>query len=64
MVSAGVPLTVIARIVGWSKSTLAAMVARYSHPDMEEMRAAVEKISAGCPQNPPQREEMDQAVVN
>jgi len=64
MVAAGVPLTVIARIVGWSKSTLAAMVTRYSHPDFEEMREAVETISAGSPQNPPYEQPTDRATVN
>lgn len=57
MVAARVPLTTIARIVGWSKSTTAAMAARYAHPDMEEMRDAVEKISGasvGYPQFSPQ----------
>lgn len=57
MVANRVPLTTIARIVGWSKSTTAAMAARYAHPDMDEMRDAVEGISgvpAGSPQISPQ----------
>jgi integrase len=64
MVAAKIPLTTIARIVGWSKSTTAAMAARYAHPDMEEMRSAVEAISAGYPQNPPYLESTDKAAVN
>lgn len=67
MVTAGVPLTTIAGIVGWSKSTLAAMVARYSHPDLVEMRDAVKSISRISPEYPqfsPQSEEIDKAVVN
>jgi integrase len=64
MVAAKIPLTTIAKIVGWSKSTTAAMAARYAHPDMEEMRTAVETISAGYPQNPPQLAPTDKAAVN
>jgi integrase len=45
MVAARVPLTTIAKIVGWSDSTTVAMAARYSHPEETEMRAAVESIS-------------------
>jgi len=59
MVAARVPLTTIAKIVGWSQSTTAAMAARYARPDMEEMRDAVERISGivpEYPQNPAQLE--------
>ena len=45
MVAARVPLTTIAKIVGWSDSTTIAMATRYSHPEESEMRAAVESIS-------------------
>lgn len=64
MVSGGVPLTSIAKIVGWSPSTTAAMAVRYAHADMAELHAAVEKISAGYPQNPPHEEPTGRAVVN
>ena len=67
MVAGRVPLTTIARIVGWSKSTTAAMAARYAHPDEEEMRDAVEKISgvsAGYPRNPPQLEPTEKTSIN
>jgi transposase-like protein len=45
MVAAGVPLPLIAKIVGWSPSTLASMVARYAHFTLEELRGGVETIS-------------------
>jgi integrase len=67
MVAAGVPLTTIAKIVGWSKSTTVAMAVRYAHTDMEEMRDAVEKISGiseESPQFPPQSEPTGKATVN
>ena len=62
MIAARVPIPIIAKIVGWSPSTMAKMAARYGHFGIEEMRSAVESISlniqpeiaASYPQNPPQ----------
>jgi hypothetical protein len=62
MIAARVPIPMIAKIVGWSSSTMAKMAARYGHFGIEELRSAVESISitaqpeiaAGYPQNPPQ----------
>jgi hypothetical protein len=45
MIEAKIPLPMIGKIVGWSPSTLALMIARYGHFSLEEMRAAVEMIS-------------------
>jgi integrase len=45
MVSAGVPMAKIAKIVGWSTSTMVQMVARYGHFTLDELRGAVETIS-------------------
>jgi integrase len=45
MIAAGVPLPIIAKIVGWSAGTMAKMAARYGHFSMEELRGAVETIS-------------------
>jgi integrase len=62
MIAAGVPLPIIAKIVGWSAGTMAKMAARYGHFGIEELRSAVESISrtselnAGYPLNPPQSE--------
>jgi integrase len=56
MIGAGVPLPIIAKIVGWSPSTMAKMAARYGHFTVEEMRSAVNSISgsvAEYPQFPP-----------
>jgi hypothetical protein len=55
------PIPMIAKIVGWSPSTMAKMAARYGHFGIEELRSAVESISspisqeiaAVYPQNPP-----------
>ncbi len=64
MVTAKILQTTIAKIVGWSKSTTAAMAARYAHPDMNEMMTAMETISAGYPQNPPQLAPEEKPIVN
>ena len=64
MVANRVPLTTIAKIVGWAPGTTAAMAVRYAHADMEELRAAVEGISPGSPRNPPQSETTGEARVN
>ena len=44
MVEAGVPLPVIAKIVGWSASTLAKMVLRYSHVHVDTLREGMESM--------------------
>ena len=59
MIAARVPLPIIAKIVGWSAGTMAKMAARYGHFSMDELRGAVEAISAPriaqeSPQFPPQ----------
>ena len=41
MIAAGIPLPIIAKIVGWSPGTMAKMAARYGHFGMEELRGAV-----------------------
>jgi integrase len=59
MLDAGVPIAKVAKIVGWSPSTMVKMAARYGHFNLEELRGAVETItaptadSAGYPRNPP-----------
>jgi integrase len=64
LVAARVPLTTVAQIVGWSASTTAAMAVRYSHSNFEELREAVEVISAGSSQKSPQQEPASEAIVN
>ncbi len=61
MVSARVPLPIIAKIVGWTAGTMAKMAARYGHFGIDELRGAVEAISqttaeigAGYPRFSPQ----------
>ena len=46
MIAARVPLPIIAKIVGWTASTMAKMAARYGHFGIEELRGAVEAISS------------------
>jgi integrase len=59
MLDAGVPMAKVAKIVGWSPSTMVRMAARYGHFNLEELRGAVETItvpaadSPGYPRNPP-----------
>ncbi len=49
MIAARTPLPIIAKIVGWSAGTLAKMSARYGHFALDELRTAVEAISAAAP---------------
>jgi integrase len=44
MLDAGVPLMKVAKIVGWSPSTMVQMAARYGHFTLDELRGAVESI--------------------
>ena len=72
MIAARVPIPMIAKIVGWSPSTMAKMAARYGHFGIEELRSAVESISvtskpefaAGYPQNSPQLSIEEKANIN
>jgi hypothetical protein len=72
MIAARVPIPMIAKIVGWSPSTMAKMASRYGHFGIEELRGAVESISipfqlkntVGSPQNPPQSGNDRAATVN
>lgn len=45
MLDAGVPLTKVATIVGWSPSTMVQMAARYGHFTLDELRGAVDVIN-------------------
>jgi hypothetical protein len=47
MLNAGVPLAKVAKIVGWSGSTMVLMAKRYGHFSLNELRDAVESISNG-----------------
>jgi integrase len=50
MINAGIPIPIIAQLVGWSTSTMIAMASRYGHHSQEALRTAVESISgAGSP---------------
>jgi integrase len=69
MIAARVPLPIIAKIVGWSSSTMAKMAARYGHFGIEELRSAVESISAPAivtqyPQKSPQSVSEPKTNVN
>jgi len=55
---AGVPISKVAKIVGWSAATMVRMAARYGHFSLDDLRGAVEGISRpaiqeGSPVNPP-----------
>ena len=45
MLNAGIPIAKVAKIVGWSASTMVLMAKRYGHFSLNELRAAVESIS-------------------
>jgi integrase len=46
MLNAGIPIAKVAKIVGWSASTMVLMAKRYGHFSLNELRDAVESISA------------------
>jgi integrase len=72
MLDAGVPITKIAKIVGWSPATMVRMSARYGHFGLEDLRDAVETISRpaegeidqGSPVNPPGMSESRNGKAN
>lgn len=45
MLNAGIPIAKVAKIVGWSASTMVLMARRYGHFSLNELRDAVESIS-------------------
>jgi integrase len=47
MLNAGIPIAKVAKIVGWSGSTMILMARRYGHFSLNELRGAVESISGG-----------------
>lgn len=49
MIAAGVPLPIVAKILGWSAGTTVHMAQRYGHFSIAEMRNAVESISPNFP---------------
>src|SRR5262249_16194383 len=58
MLDAGVPISKVAKIVGWSAATMVRMAARYGHFALQDLRSAVECISRPgvqeeSPVNPP-----------
>jgi len=46
MIAARIPLPKIAKIVGWSPSTMAKMAARYGHFGIEDLRDAVAALDS------------------
>jgi integrase len=67
MLNAGTPLAKIAKIVGWSASTMVRMAKRYGHFSLDELRGAVESINGkgievGSPVNSPVS--VNSSVVN
>ena len=49
MINAGIPLPKVAKIVGWSPSSMVKMAARYGHFTSDDLREAMETISTGSP---------------
>ncbi len=47
MLNSGIPIAKVAKIVGWSTSTMVLMAARYGHFSLNELRDAVESIHGG-----------------
>ncbi len=45
MLNAGIPIAKVAKIVGWSASTMVLMAKRYGHFALNDLRDAVESIS-------------------
>ena len=54
MLNAGIPIAKVAKIVGWSTSTMVLMSKRYGHFSLNDLRDAVESISgSGIVAGPP-----------
>ena len=53
MLRAGIPLTTVAAIVGWSPATMYLMAKRYAHILQPEMRKAVAVLDANAPKHVP-----------
>ena len=69
MLDAGVPISKVAKIVGWSAATMVRMAARYGHFSLDDLRGTVESISRpgiqeGSPVNPPGIGEVTSQNVN
>lgn len=45
MIVGGTPLPIIAKVVGWTLATVVELAERYGHPEMADLRKAVEGIS-------------------
>lgn len=67
LIARRVPLPMVAKIMGWSAGTLAAMTHRYGHWSLGEMRSAMEpdarppeQLGQGSPQNPPKSDDSEQ----
>jgi hypothetical protein len=45
MLNAGTPIAKVAKIVGWSASTMVLMAKRYGHFSLNDLRGAVESIN-------------------
>lgn len=71
-ISAKVPIPIIAKMVGWSAGTMAAMAGRYGHFSMDDMREALDAINRGGkspqisdpPQIPPQSNAVPTEIIN
>ena len=67
MLNAGTPIAKVAKIVGWSASTMVLMAKRYGHFSLNDLRGAVESISGtatevGSPVNSPVSETSSDAT--
>ena len=47
MLNAGIPIAKVAKIAGWSASTMVLMARRYGHFSLDDLRGAVESINGG-----------------
>jgi len=45
MLNAGIPIAKVAKIAGWSSSTMVLMAKRYGHFSLDDLRGAVESIN-------------------
>jgi integrase len=45
LLDAGVPITKVAKLVGWTPSTMVAMAGRYGHHGLDDLRSVVEAVS-------------------
>lgn len=63
MITAGQPLPIIAKVVGWKLSTVIEMAERYGHFEEDALRRAVETIGTPAPYETPYASDLNKEAI-